>query len=191
MPIVKSIARRKTRQAPRSRFGASIRYAATINDREAEVELAASRHDFSASVDYASREKGDGAQGGERVALIILNGVTSLSTAAAELEAIASQRPRVTDPVRHVVLSFDSARGEDPTTEEIKRDIEIVLRERCMTNAPKRRGSNAVERFQLAREGEINPYVAIAHADTDSLHVHIIASELWRKLGDDGVRKAA
>ncbi len=137
---------------------------------------------FDASVDHAARlddEPDRDEHRGERVEQVFLSGIFSLETAAIELEAIAALRPRVSDPVRHIVLSYDTARGERPSWEEIDHDVRTLLRQRGFTDSTdrsQRHHGTAAARFEAARKGEVSPYVAIVHGDTDSKHVHIIVS---------------
>lgn len=179
MPIAKDIPSAKIRSGE-SRFAPSIRYAATVNDRTSEIAAVSER--FAASIAHSAKpdvKANAGVHRGERVQQVILSGIFSLDTAAIELDAIAALRPRVSNPVRHIVLSYDTARGEDPTPEDIERDVKLLLRHRGFTDArdrAQRHHATAVARFKAGRHGEVTPHVAIVHGDTESTHVHVVVS---------------
>lgn len=182
MPIVKTIERIRARAGAGRRealFDASIRYAATVGNTDRDLIETSRAVGFGDALTYAaSASEGAADDRGERIEHVFLEGVTSLETAAIELRAIAALRPRVFDPVAHIVLGYDTARGEMPTHDEIRRDIEIVLRERGFTDAEDRRHGSTVERFVAGRSGAITPYVAVVHGDTAHRHVHIITSRV-------------
>lgn len=181
MPIVKTVERNRARAAGRREapFDASIRYAATVANTDRDLIETSRAVGFGDALTYAaSGSEGADDDRGERIEHVFLEGVTSLETAAIELRAIAALRPRVFDPVAHIVLSYDTARGENPTREEMQRDVEIVLRERGFTDAEDRRHRSTVERFVAGRSGAITPYVAVVHGDTGHRHIHIITSRV-------------
>ena len=78
-----------------------------------------------------------------------------------------ARRSRAHDPVLHLVLGYDSIRGETPSRDEVQRHIERLLRARGYT----------------ARRGGLNQFVAFAHGDTDNLHVHVVAN----RVSSDGI----
>lgn len=182
MPIVKTIERIRARVGTGRReapFDASIRYAATVANTDRDLIETSRAIGFGDALSYAASRSEDAADDrGERIEHVFLEGVTSLETAAIELRALAALRPRVFDPVAHIVLSYDTARGENPTREEMQRDVEIVLRERGFTDAEDRRHGSTVERFVAGRSGAITPYVAVVHGDTGHRHIHIITSRV-------------
>jgi hypothetical protein len=88
-----------------------------------------------------------------------LRGVTSVETAAIEMEAVAALSRRCKDPVYHLIVAY--AKGEHPTREQVVSDAERLLK------------SIGMERHQ---------YVLAAHQDTDNYHAHVIAN----RIGPDG-----
>jgi hypothetical protein len=138
--------------------------------------VAASNHSrsFATGVDYitehaheracrqAGRSFGDGigyASAPKKAAWVQLRGVTSVETAAIEMEAVALLSRRCKDPVYHLIVAY--AKGERPTREQVVNDAERLLK------------SIGMERSQ---------YVLAAHQDTDNYHAHVIAN----RIGPDG-----
>ncbi len=110
----------------------------------------------------AGRSFGDGigyASALKKAAWVQLRGVTSVETAAIEMEAVAVLSRRCKDPVYHLIVAY--ANGEHPTREQVVSDAERLLR------------SIGMERSQ---------YVLAAHQDTDNYHAHVIAN----RIGPDG-----
>ncbi len=111
---------------------------------------------------HAGRSFGDGigyASAPKKAAWVQLRGVTSVETAALEMEAVAVLSRRCKDPVYHLIVAY--AKGEHPTREQVVSDAERLLR------------SIGMER---------NQYVLAAHQDTDNYHAHVIAN----RIGPDG-----
>ena len=106
---------------------------------------------FEDGIGYASAPK--------KAAWVQLRGVTSVETAAVEMEAVAALSRRCKDPVYHLIVAY--AQGEHPTREQVVSDAERLLK------------SIGVER---------NQYVLAAHQDTDNYHAHVIAN----RIGPDG-----
>jgi hypothetical protein len=110
----------------------------------------------------AGRSFGDGigyASALKKAAWVQLRGVTSVETAAVEMEAVAALSRRCKDPVYHLIVAY--ARGEHPTREQVVSDAERLLKALGM---------------------ERNQYVLAAHQDTDNYHAHVIAN----RIGPDG-----
>ncbi len=110
----------------------------------------------------ATRSFGDGigyASAPKKAAWVHLRGVTSVETAAIEMEAVAVLSRRCKDPVYHLIVAY--ANGEHPTREQVVSDAERLLK------------SVGMER---------NQYVLAAHQDTDNYHAHVIAN----RIGPDG-----
>jgi hypothetical protein len=111
---------------------------------------------------HAGRSFGDGigyASAPKKAAWVHLRGVTSVETAALEMEAVAVLSRRCKDPVYHLIVAY--AKGEHPTREQVVSDAERLLK------------SIGMER---------NQYVLAAHQDTDNYHAHVIAN----RIGPDG-----
>ncbi len=110
----------------------------------------------------AGRSFGDGigyASAPKKAAWVQLRGVTSVETAALEMEAVAVLSRRCKDPVYHLIVAY--AKGERPTREQVVSDAERLLK------------AIGMERSQ---------YVLAAHQDTDNYHAHVIAN----RIGPDG-----
>ena len=110
----------------------------------------------------AGRSFGDGigyASAPKKAAWVQLRGVTSVETAALEMEAVAVLSRRCKDPVYHLIVAY--AKGEHPTREQVVSDAERLLKAIGM---------------------ERNQYVLAAHQDTDNYHAHVIAN----RIGTDG-----
>jgi hypothetical protein len=108
----------------------------------------------------AGRSFGDGigyASAPKKAAWVQLRGVTSVETAAIEMEAAAVLSRRCKDPVYHLIVAY--AKGEHPTREQVISDAERLLK------------SIGMER---------NQYVLAAHQDTDNYHAHVIANRIGR-----------
>jgi hypothetical protein len=111
---------------------------------------------------HARRSFGDGigyASGPKKAAWVQLRGVTSVETAAIEMEAVAALSRRCKDPVYHLIVAY--AKGEHPTRDRVVSDAERLLKAIGM---------------------ERNQYVLAAHQDTDNYHAHVIAN----RIGPDG-----
>ncbi len=106
---------------------------------------------FEDGIGYASAPK--------KAAWVHLRGVTSVETAAIEMEAVAVLSRRCKDPVYHLIVAY--AKGEHPTREQVVSDAERLLKAIGM---------------------ERNQYVLAAHQDTDNYHAHVIAN----RIGPDG-----
>lgn len=110
----------------------------------------------------AGRSFGDGigyASAPQKAAWVELRGVTSVETAAIEMEAVAALSRRCKDPVYHLIVAY--AKGEHPTRAQVVSDAERLLKVIGM---------------------ERNQYVLAAHQDTDNYHAHVIAN----RIGPDG-----
>ncbi len=110
----------------------------------------------------AGRSFGDGvgyAIAPKKAAWVELRGVSSVETAALEMEAVAALSRRCKDPVYHLIVAY--AKGEHPTREQVVSDAERLLKAIGM---------------------ERNQYVLAAHQDTDNYHAHVIAN----RIGPDG-----
>ena len=142
--ISKSVpARSRTR-----RFATGIDY---ITEHAHERACGQAGRSFGDGIGYASAPK--------KAAWVQLRGVTSVETAAIEMEAVAALSRRCKDPVYHLIVAY--AKGEHPTREQVVSDAERLLK------------SIGMER---------NQYVLAAHQDTDNYHAHVIAN----RIGPDG-----
>ncbi len=142
--ISKSVpARSRTRS-----FGTGIDY---ITEHAHERACVQAKRSFEDGIGYASAPK--------KAAWVQLRGVTSVETAALEMEAVAALSRRCKDPVYHLIVAY--AKGERPTREQVVSDAERLLK------------SIGMER---------NQYVLAAHQDTDNYHAHVIAN----RIGPDG-----
>jgi Relaxase/Mobilisation nuclease domain len=142
--ISKSVpARSRTR-----RFATGIDYITEHTHERACVQAGRS---FGDGIGYASAPK--------KAAWVQLRGVTSVQTAALEMEAVAVLSRRCKDPVYHLIVAY--ARGEHPTREQVVHDAERLLKAIGM---------------------ERNQYVLAVHQDTDNYHAHVIAN----RIGPDG-----
>ncbi|HET6275521.1 MAG TPA: relaxase/mobilization nuclease domain-containing protein, partial [Candidatus Cybelea sp.] len=106
---------------------------------------------FEGGVTYASAP--------EKAAWVHLRGVTSVETAAIEMEAVAVLSARCHDPVYHLIIAY--AKHERPTREQVVTDAERLLKAIGMDD---------------------HQYVLAAHKDTDDFHAHVIAN----RVGPDG-----
>jgi hypothetical protein len=106
---------------------------------------------FEGGVSYASAP--------EKAEWVHLRGVTSVETAAIEMEAVAALSKRCKDPVYHLIIAY--AKNERPTREQVVSDAERLLKAIGM---------------------EKSQYVLAAHKDTDDFHAHVIAN----RIGPDG-----
>ena len=106
---------------------------------------------FEGGVAYASAP--------EKAAWVHLRGVTSVETAAIEMEAVAVLSARCRDPVYHLIIAY--AKHERPTREQVVSDAERLLKAVGMDD---------------------HQYVLAAHKDTDDFHAHVIAN----RVGPDG-----
>ena len=110
----------------------------------------------------AGRSFGDGvgyASAPKKAAWVQLRGVTSVETAAIEMEAVAALSRRCKDPVYHLIVAY--ANGEHPPREQVVSDAQRLLKAIGM---------------------ERNQYVLAAHQDTDNYHAHVVAN----RIGPDG-----
>lgn len=106
---------------------------------------------FNDRVSYASAE--------EKAAWTHTRGVSSVATAALEMEAVARLSARCADPVQHEIIAY--AKDEHPTREQMVSDVERLLSALDLAN---------------------HQYVMSVHTDTDDLHAHVIAN----RVGEDG-----
>lgn len=142
--ISKSVpARARTRT-----FAIGIDY---VTEHTHQRAAAAAGATFEGGVTYASAP--------EKAAWVHLRGVTSVETAALEMEAVAALSSRCRDPVYHLIIAY--AKHEHPTREQVVSDAERLLKAIGM---------------------EHNQYVLAAHKDTDDFHAHVIAN----RVGPDG-----
>src|SRR6202162_3260646 len=142
--ISKSVpARARTRT-----FAIGIDY---VTEHTHQRAAAAAGATFEAGVTYASAP--------EKAAWVHMRGVTSVETAALEMEAVAALSSRCRDPVYHLIIAY--AKHEHPTREQVVSDAERLLK---------------------AIGLEHNQYVLAAHKDTDDFHAHVIAN----RVGPDG-----
>ncbi len=130
------------------RFATGIDY---ITEHAHERACRQDGRSFGDGIGYASAPK--------KAAWVQLRGVTSVATAAIEMEAVAVLSRRCKDPVYHLIVAY--AKGEHPTREQVVSDAERLLRAIGM---------------------EPNQYVLAAHQDTDNYHAHVIAN----RIGPDG-----
>lgn len=142
--ISKSVpARARTRT-----FAVGIDY---VTEHTHQRAVAAAGSTFEGGVTYASAP--------EKAAWVHLRGVTSVETAALEMEAVAALSSQCRDPVYHLIIAY--AKHERPTREQVVSDAERLLK-------------------AIGMEG--NQYVLAAHKDTDDFHAHVIAN----RVGPDG-----
>lgn len=142
--ISKSVpARARTRT-----FAIGIDYVTAHTHQRAATAAGAT---FEGGVTYASAP--------EKAAWVHLRGVTSIETAALEMEAVAALSSRCRDPVYRLIIAY--AKHERPTREQVVSDAERLLKAIGM---------------------EKNQYVLAAHKDTDDFHAHVIAN----RVGPDG-----
>ncbi|MGB6713014.1 MAG: relaxase/mobilization nuclease domain-containing protein [Candidatus Cybelea sp.] len=138
--ISKSVpARSRTRS-----FATGIDY---ITEHAHERACQQAGRSFRDSIGYASAPK--------KAAWVQLRGVTSVETAAIEMEAVGVLSRRCKDPVYHLIVAY--AKGEHPTREQVVSDAERLLKAIGM---------------------ERNQYVLAAHEDTDNYHAHVIANRI-------------
>src|ERR1700680_1655083 len=95
----------------------------------------------------------------EKAAWLHSRGVTSIGTAALEMEATAALSARCRDPVYHLIVAY--AKHERPTREQVVSDAERLLSAVGMGD---------------------HQYVLAAHKNTDDFHAHVIAN----RVGPDG-----
>nr|AYC79440.1 hypothetical protein [uncultured bacterium] len=130
------------------RFATGIHY---ITEHAHERACRQAGRSFGDGIGYASAPK--------KAAWVQLRGVTSVETAALEMEAVAVLSRRCKDPVYHLIVAY--AKREHPTREQVVGDAERLLKAIGM---------------------ERNQYVLAAHQDTDNYHAHVIAN----RIGPDG-----
>jgi hypothetical protein len=127
-------------------FAIGIEY---ISEHAHRRALAAAGSGFEDGVTYATSP--------DKAAWIHLRGVTSLETAALEMEAVAALSKRCPDPVYHLIIAY--AKHERPTREQVVSDADRVLDALGMKD---------------------RQYVLAAHQDTDDFHAHVIANRVGR-----------
>lgn len=93
--------------------------------------------------------------------VMISPALLSAETAAAEMKAVAAENPRCKDAVMHAVLAWK--KGERPTTEQWQSAVKHVM------DSLKDRDGVSIGDHQ---------YMAVAHDDTESFHVHIMANRV-------------
>lgn len=125
-------------------FATGIDY---ITEHAHERACAHAARSFEDGIRYASAPK--------KAAWVQLRGVTSVETAAFEMEAVAVLSRRCKDRVYHLIVAY--AKGEHPTREQVVSDTERLLK------------AIGMERSQ---------YVLAAHQDTDNYHAHVIANRI-------------
>ncbi|HEY6326466.1 MAG TPA: relaxase/mobilization nuclease domain-containing protein, partial [Candidatus Cybelea sp.] len=118
-----------------------------ITEHTHQRAVASAGHAFEGGVSYASAP--------EKAEWVHLRGVTSVETAAIEMEAVALLSKRCRDPVYHMIIAY--AKNERPTREQVVSDAERLLK------------AIGMERSQ---------YVLAAHKDTDDFHAHVIANRI-------------
>lgn len=91
----------------------------------------------------------------ERGEIMLSPALLSDKTAAIEMLAVSKENARCKDPVMHIVLAWQT--GESPTREQWENAV-----------------TYAMENIGL---GE-HQYMAVAHADTDNFHVHVMANRV-------------
>jgi hypothetical protein len=122
-----------------------------ITEHTHQRAVASAGRSFEGGVAYASAP--------EKAEWVHLRGVTSVETAAIEMEAAAALSKRCRDPVYHLIIAY--AKNERPTREQVVSDAERLLKAIGM---------------------EKSQYVLAAHKDTDDFHAHVIAN----RIGPDG-----
>jgi hypothetical protein len=122
-----------------------------ITEHTHQRAVAAAGATFEGGVTYASAP--------EKAAWVHLRGVTSVETAAIEMEAVAALSTRCRDPVYHLIIAY--AKHERPTREQVVSDAQRLLKAIGMDD---------------------HQYVLAAHKDTDDFHAHVIAN----RVGPDG-----
>ncbi|MEO6835487.1 MAG: relaxase/mobilization nuclease domain-containing protein [Candidatus Tumulicola sp.] len=93
----------------------------------------------------------------EKAAWVEMRGVTSVETAALEMEAVAALSTRCRDPVYHLIIAY--AKHERPTRQQVVSDAERLLKAIGMDD---------------------RQYILAAHKDTDDFHAHVIANRVGR-----------
>jgi hypothetical protein len=86
---------------------------------------------------------------------LLADNLLSLSTAHAEMKAVAAQNPRVKDPVYHFQISWQE--GEQPTLEQ---------------------WGEAVRRSVAALGVGEHQYIAAVHENTENFHVHVMVNRV-------------
>ncbi|MGA9272209.1 MAG: relaxase/mobilization nuclease domain-containing protein [Candidatus Cybelea sp.] len=135
--VVRARARSRT-------FAVGVDY---ITEHTHQRAMAAAGVTFEGGVTYASAP--------EKAAWVHLRGVTSVETAAIEMEAVAVLSARCRDPVYHLIIAY--AKHEHPTREQVVSDAERLLKSIGMDD---------------------HQYVLAAHKDTDDFHAHVIANRI-------------
>lgn len=91
----------------------------------------------------------------ERGEIMLSPALLSDETAAIEMLAVSKENQRCKDPVMHIVLAWQT--GENPSREQWEKAV-----------------IHAMENIGL---GE-HQYMAVAHADTENFHVHVMANRV-------------
>ena len=91
----------------------------------------------------------------ERGEIMLSPALLSEETAAIEMLAVSKENQRCKDPVMHIVLAWQT--GENPSREQWEKAV-----------------IHAMENIGL---GE-HQYMAVAHADTENFHVHVMANRV-------------
>jgi hypothetical protein len=118
-----------------------------ITEHTHQRAVASAGHSFEGGVSYASAP--------EKAEWVHLRGVTSVETAAIEMDAVAALSKRCRDPVYHLIIAY--AKNERPTREQVVSDAQRLLKAIGM---------------------EKSQYVLAAHKDTDDFHAHVIANRI-------------
>jgi hypothetical protein len=111
MMISKSVAARNNSRS----FATGVDY---ITEHAHERACRQAGRSFGDGIGYASAPK--------KAAWVQLRGVTSVGTAALEMEAVAVLSRRCKDPVYHLIVAY--AKGERPTREQVVSDAERLLK---------------------------------------------------------------
>lgn len=93
--------------------------------------------------------------------VMISASLLSAETAATEMKAVAAENSRVKDPVMHFILAWQP--GEKPDREQWQDAVK-----HAMDNLKDRDGVSMGD----------HQYMAVAHDDTDSFHVHVMANRV-------------
>ncbi|MCC3256357.1 TraI/MobA(P) family conjugative relaxase [Xanthomonas campestris] len=91
----------------------------------------------------------------ERGDVFLSPALLSAETAAKEMWAVASENPRVKDPVEHYILSWQE--GEQPSKEQWHEAVTHTLE---------------------ALGWKDHQWLAVSHEDTDNFHVHVMANKV-------------
>ncbi len=136
-----------SKSVPARAIPGASRSASTTSRSTPTARLCKAGRSFEDGVGYASAPK--------KPSWVQLRGVTSVETAAIEMEAVAALSRRCRDPVYHLIIAY--AKDEHPTREQVVSDAERLLKAIGM---------------------EKSQYVLAAHKDTDNYHAHVIANRI-------------